>query len=248
MTTLETILIYVLLVSVLGLSGGILLLYKMKLAYRLSAYLVGFAAGVLLGAAFLDILPEVIELGVREEIFLYTLTGILSFFFMEKFLIWHHHHTHSEKEIHSFNYLIIFGDTLHNFVDGMILAAAFLVSFPLGFVTFLAILFHEIPQEIGDFGILLYGKMKRVKILVYNILSALVAVSGAIVTYFFVHSVEFLTTPLLAFAAGCFIYIATSDLIPETKKEFKLKKSILQITMLLIGIFVIWLVGIFVEH
>jgi zinc and cadmium transporter len=248
MVTLGTILIYVLFSSILGLSGGILLLYKRKFTYKISFYLVCFAAGTLLGAAFLDILPEALTIGNKETIFIYTLIGILSFFFIEKFLIWHHHHTYGAKEIHSLNYMIIFGDTLHNFIDGMIQAATFLVSLPLGIVTFLAVLFHEIPQEIGDFSLLLYGKMEKIKIILYNVLSALVALLGAVVAYFFVNSVQSLTTPLLAFAAGGFIYIAASDLIPETKKESRLKRSILQIILLVIGILAIWLTGkIFVE-
>lgn len=247
MISLISILGFVILSSFLGLIGGFLLLWNKKLAYKISLYLVSFAVGALLGVSFLDLLPESFKSGNEEVLFLSTLIGILSFFFIENFLIWHHHHL-SKSEFHSFNYLILFGDSIHNFIDGVLLALAFSTSFPLGITSFLAVVFHEIPQEIGDFSILLYGKMKRGKIILYNITTALTSVIGALVAYFYLSGVQNLIGIVLAFIAGSFIYISTSDLIPETRKEIKKGRVTFQIILIILGIFVIWLVGKFLKH
>lgn len=230
--------------SLLGLTGGLLLLRDMRIAHRLSFGLVAFAVGALLAAAFTDFLPEALENGDPEIIFAGVLAGILVFFFVEKFLIWHHHHTYGETERHSYNFLILFGDTLHNFIDGVILAAAFVVSPQIGIPAFIAIILHEIPQETGDFGVLLRGGMRRSRIIAFNVISALFSLAGAALAYFFVTAVEGVTMPLLAFAAGAFIYIAASDLIPETKRTTSMSKSLLQIALVLAGILVIWYTGV----
>lgn len=243
MVSLETILFYVVLSSFLGMSGGLLLLANKRLANELTRYFVGFAAGALLATSFLDLLPEALELGQNEFVLGYTLLGILSFFFIEESLIWHHHHTQEKEEVHSYTPLIIVGDTIHNFIDGIIIATTFAISPALGIPTFLSIVFHEVPQEIGDFGLLLHSKMRIGKIVFFNFLSASASILGAVITYFFLFQLEAFGPSLIAFAAGAFIYIALSDLIPETRKEKDLRKSLKQVVLLIFGILVMFGVG-----
>lgn len=232
------ILIFSFLGSVFCLIGGILLLWKEKWARKIALYLVSFAAGALLGAAFLHLLPEAIE-GGGVSIFFYVLIGLLAMFLVEKFLFWYHCHN-GKCKVHAFSYTILFGDGIHNFIDGIIIGVSFLVSIPLGIITALAVAFHEIPQEIGDFAVMLHGGMKRAKILVYNLLAALMTPLAAILAYIFSSSLEKAIIPLVAFAAGNFIYIASSDLIPEIHKETKKSKAIAQFFLLLLGILIIW--------
>jgi zinc and cadmium transporter len=162
------------------------------------------------------------------------MVGIVSFFALEKFLYWRHCH---EKECptHTFVYLNLVGDGIHNFIDGMVIAATFMIGFELGFATTLAVIFHEVPQEIGDFGVLVYGGLSRKKALIYNFISAVTAILGALATYFlaYLRSIEALLVP---FAAGGFIYIAATDLMPELHKKSHAGESIVQLFMILLGI------------
>jgi len=240
MNTLFYILGAVILVSILSLIGIVLLLIKKKLD-RLLIILVSFAVGGLLGDAFIHILPESMSLGTLA--FVYTVSGILVFFIIERFLSWHH--CHNECKEHTFTYLILIGDGVHNFIDGVIIAASFLTSIPIGIASTLAIIFHEIPQEFGDFAMLLYGKFSKLKALFYNFLSALTAILGAVLTYFFSMNIEGLVTALLPFAAGGFIYIAMSDMIPQLHKEEKLSNSFIQLISILVGIGIMFLLKIF---
>ncbi len=241
MVSFVYILFFVVVSSLLGLTGGVLLLLNKRLAYKISKYMMSFAAGALIGVAFLDLLPEaVVKIGF-ESASIFTLAGLVIFLIIE-IALWHHHHAYG-KETHSFSSLVILGDTLHNFIDGIILAVTFLVSAPLGIATFIAVILHEIPQEIGDFSVLLYAKMKRIRIVFYNILSALISVLGAALAYFVLQQSTSLIYFLVAFVAGGFIYISAADLIPETRKETKFKKSLVNILLLLLGITVIWYVG-----
>ena len=168
---------------------------------------------------------------------------MLVFFVIEQFLLWSHCH-HGKCEVHSFSYLILLGDSVHNFVDGVIIAASFLVSIPAGITTSLAIIFHEIPQEVGDFSVLLFGGLSRKRALVYNFLSALTAFAGAILAYYFRDVVALSNQYLLAFAAGGFIYIASADLLPELHKERVPVRSLAQFMSLLVGVLLIWGVGV----
>ena len=207
-------------------------------------FLVSFAAGTLLGVAFLDLLPEALEEGFKESVPIFILLGILSFFVLEKFLYWHHHHTgHEHEEVHGFTYLNIIGDGVHNFLDGAIIAISFMNNTALGIVTTIAIILHEIPQEIGDFAILIYGGFSRVKALIYNFLTALTAVVGALLAYFYSSLIQNSSTFLTAFAVGGFVYIASTDLIPEIQKEKELKKSFLQFVLMVLGVLLIYIVG-----
>lgn len=225
--------------SVFCLIGGIFLLWRQKLAKRIAIYLISFAAGALLGAAFLHMLPEAVD-AEGNKILIYVLIGILIMFLVEKFLLWYHCHIR-ECPVHGFTYTILIGDGVHNFIDGIIIGASFLVSIPLGVIAALAVAFHEIPQEIGDFGVLIHAGWKRKKVLFYNFLIALATPLAAVLTYFFSSFLNLALVPLIAFAAGTFIYIASSDLIPEIHKHYSPSKAILQSICLGSGILLIWL-------
>ena len=240
------ILIAVLLVSLVSILG-IFIFFRKNTLNRALFFMVSFAAGTLLGAAFLDLLPEVIEGGFNEFTPLLILIGILSFFILEKFLHWHHHHTEHEHETHAFTYLNLVGDGIHNFLDGAVIAASFMANISLGIATTIAIIAHEIPQEIADFSVLIYGGFSKMKALVYNFLTALTAMIGALLTYFFSSAIEGSHTYIAAFAIGGFVYISGTDLIPEIHKEKDAKKSTLQLAMLVLGIALIWFVGVVFE-
>ena len=237
------ILVAVFLVSAVSLLG-IFIFSKKEVLHGILFYLVSFAAGTLIGAALLDLLPEVIKDGFTETVSLAIVSGILAFFVLEKFLYWHHHHAgHEHHEVHTFTYLNIVGDGIHNFLDGAVIAISFMTNPALGIATTIAIIAHEIPQEIADFSILIYGGFTKTKALVYNFLTALTSVIGALIAYFFSSFVEGSHKYLAAFAIGGFLYIAGTDLIPEIHKEKNLKKSVIQFSMLGLGIFLIWAVG-----
>ncbi len=235
------ILAAVLVVSIVSLVGIITLSLKKGFLQKFLALTICFAAGAMLGATFFDLLPEALEYQIKDP-FLYVLIGIIFFFASERLIFWHHHHQ-GKKEIHSFTYMNLFGDALHNFVDGVVIAASFLHSMNLGLVTTLAIVFHEIPQEIGDFGILIYGGFTKFKALFFNFLTALTSVIGALASYFFFSAVNNFTPFLMLFAAGGFIYIAGTDLFPEIKKERDYKAGLKQLVAIIIGMYVIWWVS-----
>lgn len=233
MPVLLWILLAVSVVSLVSLLGALTLYLRRDLLERTLFFLISFAAGTLLGAAFLDLIPEALETGSHRGVFYPVITGIVTFFLLEKLLHWFHHH---DSGVHPFTYLNLVGDGVHNFIDGAIIATSFLVSVPLGLVTSLAVIAHEIPQEIGDFGILIYGGFSRKKALFYNFLSALSAFLGALLAYFFASAVEGFANFLAAFAAGGFIYIASADLIPELQKELGVRRSLYQLLAFLGGI------------
>lgn len=250
MDTLVYIIVFTLLGSLGALIGGVVLLSKEQFAIKISHFLASFAAGVLLGAAFVDLLPEALEyakeIGSEINVFLWVLAGILAFFLAERFIHWFHHHsTHNDKskleEEKSVVPLIIFGDTFHNFIDGVAIAATFMIDIKLGMVTTLAVAAHELPQEIGDFGLLLHKGLSRAKVLTANLFSALSALIGAILTYLIGESIEGLLPALLSLAAGFFIYIALSDLIPEIHGEDRKDVAFWETVLLILGVAVIWI-------
>lgn len=228
-------------VSLISLVGAFSLSVKGAGLKKLLFFTVSFAAGSMLGAAFLDLIPEAVEGELNGLIFVYVLAGIIIFFLLEKILHWTHCHD-EECSVHTFSYMSLFGDAIHNFIDGAIIATSFLTSISLGVATTLAIIFHEIPQEIGDFSILVYGGIKPRKALFYNYLCSLTAVAGALIGYFFNSQFVDINNFILAFAAGGFIYISCSDLIPELHQERNPKLSLQQIIFLFLGIGIIWLV------
>ncbi len=239
MHILVAILGSVFVVSAISLVGIFTLSLREKMLEKALFVLIAVAAGTLLGVAFLDLIPAAIEAGGTDAL-LYVLLGMMAFFVLERFIFWHHCHD-GKCDIHAFSYLNLVGDGVHNLLDGMVITAAYLVSIPLGFVTTVAIVLHEIPQEIGDFAILVYGGFDRKKALFYNFLSALAAFVGVALAYLF-SSAEGFFTFFLAFAAGGFIYIASADIMPELQKEIEFKKSLLQLMCLIGGIVLMWAV------
>jgi zinc and cadmium transporter len=214
------------------------LAFKKEILQKLLLFLVSFATGGLLGGAFLHLLPEAVDqLGTGWDFSLMTLAGILAFFILEKFIFWRHCHIPTSKQHpHPVAFMNLIGDGFHNLLDGVMIAASFMTDFSLGMATTLAVLVHEIPQEIGDFSVLVYGGFSKLKALFFNFASALVAVLGAILTLSLGTKFTNLVPLILPFTAGGFIYIASSDLIPELKKETNIKKSLLQLLGLLLGI------------
>jgi len=211
----------VLLVSLVSLIGAVTLMVRKYNIDHLLLYLVSFSVGALFGDVFIHIIPEVTEkAGFDAKIGVFFLSGIVLFFIVEKIVHWHHCHrtNHSGEHLHPMVYTNLIGDGMHNFLDGVIIASAFLVSVPIGVATTLAVLFHEIPQEIGDFGVLLYSGLTKSKALLFNLLSGLLAVFGVIFTLILADQIAGLDIILLCVAGGGFIYIAGSDLIPELHK------------------------------
>ena len=232
----------VFIVSVISLVGIITLSINVEKLRKLLIYLVSFAAGALLGDAFIHLLPEAAEEGFGVPVSLYVLFGIGISFLIEKVVHWHHFHYPLDKgHIHPFAIMNLVGDLVHNFIDGLIIAASYLVSIPVGIATTIAVILHEIPQEISDFGVLLLGGFTKARALFYNFLTALTAVLGAVVVLIIGSSVENITTFLVPFTAGSFIYIAGSDLIPELHKgEFDWKSSLMQFAAIVLGVLVMY--------
>ena len=215
---------------------------NIKKLRKVLIYLISFSAGALFGDAFIHLLPEAVqEYGFGLNISLYLLSGIVIFFFLEKVVQWHHCHGEivEENHVHSFAIMNLVGDGVHNFLDGVIIAASYIVSFPVGVATTIAVGLHEIPQEIGDFGVLLHGGFSKGKALMVNFASALVAVFGVVLVFLakdFVDKVELILVPI---AVGGFIYIAGSDLIPQLHSDSdNIGKSILQLVAFIAGILV----------
>lgn len=250
MTTLQYILVFTLLGSLVSLVGGVLLIFSKRLASRAAHLISAFAAGAFLGAVFFDLLPEAAETaGEDVNIFAWTFAGIIAFYLLERTIHWFHHHPKAEDHAHDATVpLIILGDTIHNFVDGIVIAATFMTDIRLGMVTTLAVAAHEIPQEIGDFGVLLQKGLSRGKTLVVNVLSAVAALVGAVLTYYVGGQIEGVLPIFLALTAGFFIYIATSDLIPEIHHNHAKNFAAVETLLLFAGAGVVWLAIELLEH
>jgi zinc and cadmium transporter len=204
---------------------------------KILLYFVSFSVGGMLGDAFIHLLPESIKLISGLSIAFYILLGLIVSFIVEKFIHWRHCHIPtSKKHPHPFAIMNLIGDAVHNFIDGLIIGASYLTSIQVGFATTLAVVFHEIPQEIGDFSVLIHGGFKRRKALFLNFVTALTAVAGTIISLIVGTYFQSLISFLLPFTIGNFIYIASSDLIPELHKETNPVKSFIQLIMLLFGI------------
>lgn len=245
MDTLFYILFLTFLGSIASLIGGVALLANRTIALKLSRPLTSFAAGALLGAAFFDLLPEAMQeaTDTKTDVFLWTLAGLLLFFFLERLIHWTHHHDedeHDPTEQRATVPLIIIGDTLHNFVDGIAIGATTLVSIPLGIVTTLAVAAHEIPQEMGDFGLLLHKGVSRKMVLLINALSAAVALIGALLAYAFGTAFQAYIPAALSLTAGFFIYIATSDILPEMHLEKRYRFALMESSLLIVGILFVY--------
>ena len=237
-------LISVFIVSLISFIGVFTLSFEINKLRKVLIYLISFSAGALLGDAFIHLLPEVVEKnGFGVNISLYVLLGIVIFFVLEKGIHWQHCHgpVLEKGHVHTFAYTNLVGDGLHNFLDGVIIAVSYFISLPVGIATTLAVILHEIPQEIGDFGVLLHAGFSRGKALMLNFGSALLAVLGAIVALIVGGNVPGVEKVLVPIAAGGFIYIAASDLIPELHKHSDgFRKNLLQLIAFLIGVGVMW--------
>jgi len=241
MIKLAYILVTTFAIALIAFVGIFALSLKEKLLNKILLFLVSLSAGALMGGAFLHLLPEAVEKSGDTEIFIFVLVGFILFFMMEKILHWRHCHK-GKCDVHTFHYMNLIGDSIHNFIDGLIMAASFVVSVPLGITTTIAIAAHEIPQEIGDFGVLIYGGFEKKKAIVLNFIVALTIVLGGVVGYFISKSIESAVVYLLPFAAGGFIYIAATDLVPEIKKELDIKRSMATIIVFICGILIMWIV------
>jgi len=213
---------------------------------KILLFLVSFSIGALLGGAIFHLIPESLEIsGIAITGFL-TILGFVLFLLIESFLHWHHCHD-GECKVHPVSHLILFGDGIHNFIDGLIIASSFIVSIPFGIITSLLIMGHELPQEIGDFGVLVYGGFKRKKALIYNFLAQLTSVIGGIIGYFFFETAH-VAHYLLPFAAGGFLYIAITDLVPEVFNEKSKGKRVHHSIFIIIGLLVLIGIKIIAGH
>lgn len=244
MSVLGWILISTFSVSLVSFVGVLTLFLKEKLLQEITLPLVSMSAGALLGGALLDMIPEAIEsMGNEEMLWIWVLIGFAMFFLLEQFIHWHHCHRTTSEHKEPVTYLVLVADGLHNFIDGLAIAGSFLVSPHVGIVAWFACTAHEIPQELGDFGILIHGGWKKSKALWFNFFSGLTMVLGGLIAYYFSASYD--VNFLLPFAAGNFIYIAASDLIPEVKHSEKIKTNLIHFTSFLLGIAIIYAVGLF---
>lgn len=230
----------VLAISLISLIGLATLSLKEGALRKMLFLLISLAAGALLGDAFIHLLPEAFAEADPTSVSIFALAGILSFLVIEKFLHWHHSHGESDEEeharIHPLGHLVIVSDSVHNFVDGIAIGAAFLVSPEIGIATTIAIALHEIPQEIGDFGLLLHSGFSRARALFMNFVSALTAFAGVGIAFWLAETHGALVPLVAAFAAGNFIYIALADLVPEIHKTRGASRGIAQFLVILAGL------------
>lgn len=244
------VIFFALIGSVVSLIGGVYLLVGRRGAEQLQKIATPFAAGALLAASFFDLLPEALETGNAHTILAWVLAGFLFFFVTERGLRWfHHHHEHVGGEDQANRSLIVIGDTAHNLLDGLAIGAAFLVSPATGVVTTLAIAAHEIPQEIGDFGLLLKKGMSKGRIFVVNLISALATVVGAALVFGFGDQLNLPVAELLAITAGFFIYIAAADIIPTIHRRGPTRTAnwetaVLICSTILVALTTLWIHGI----
>lgn len=228
----------VVVVSLISLIGVFALSFKEDVLKKYMFILISVAVGALLGDALIHLIPEALEESTNTVLTsVLVIGGILLFFIVEKFLHWHHHEDDCDtNHIHPVGKLILFSDGVHNFMDGIIIAASFMVSIPVGIATTLAVILHEIPQEVGDFAVLIHSGYSKKRALWLNFLSALSAIGGAVFLFVVGEFAQSLSLWFVPIAAGGFIYIAVADLIPELHKTKEVKHSIFQIIAVIIGV------------
>ncbi|MCD6371470.1 MAG: ZIP family metal transporter [Candidatus Aenigmarchaeota archaeon] len=229
---LNLILVSSTLISLIAFIGLFSLLIRKKSLEKIILGLVGLSAGTLMGGAFIHLLPEAME--TTENAGMWVIAGFTLFYLVEKFLQWHHCREHK----HTIGYINLIGDLIHNFTDGLILAATYITNVNLGIITTFIIALHEIPQEIGDFGVLVYSGFERKRALILNFLVALSVIVGGVIGYFGSMFIKDLAKLLVPIAAGGFVYISASDLIPEIRRETKIKKSLFIFLVFVLGILI----------
>lgn len=243
--TIAYIFVFTFIGSILSLVGGFVLLSKKIWRGETTVHLLAFAAGVMIATSFLDLLPEALKESASDpNIFLAALIGLVVFFFLERALISFHPHEKDnleEAKQESLVKLVLFGDGVHNFIDGFVIASSFFVSIELGIVTAIAVAAHEIPQEISDFTILLRSGMKASKAIVFNILSGLTALIGSVMAIFLAKVIEPYLGLVLAFTAGMFLYIAAAGLLPELQHLYLKDRKWHQAIFFLIGIVTVFI-------
>jgi len=233
------------------LAAALFLVLQESVRNRLLPHLVSFATGALLGAAFLGLLPHALSSVDSDDTHIIPMTvliGLLGFFVLEKLVLWRHCHAdHCEVHApdqrnhdHSTGAMILIGDGLHNFLDGILIAAAFLTDIHLGVVTSLAVTAHEIPQEVGDFAVLLHSGFSRGRAFLYNILTSLTTVIGGVLSWFALQQVQAVLPYVLAIAASSFIYIAVADLIPTLHRRVEATATLQQVLLIVAGILLIY--------
>ena len=227
-------------VSLVSFVGIIGLLLKEDLLNKILLLLISFSAGALIGGAFLHLIPEAVEKSPHGQAYLFVIVGFILFFILEKYLHWRHCHK-GKCDIHMFTYLNLIGDGVHNFIDGLIIGSAFVVNVNFGLATSFAIIMHEIPQEIGDFGVLVYGGMGKKRALFYNFLCAVTAILGTVIGYALAQASGIFLQLLMPLAAGGFIYIASCDLVPELHKQQDIRKASLAMAIFILGVALMYL-------
>ena len=236
-------LLSVVIVSLISLVGVMAISIKKNALNKMLILLVSLSAGVMIGDAFLHLIPEAAANGFTTQTALLILMGITFFFILEKFIHWKHCHLHPSHN-HKPSYVImnLVGDAVHNFIDGLLIAGSFLVDIRLGFATTFAVILHEIPQEIGDFGVLLHGGFSKGKAIFFNLVTAMFAILGAVVGLLLSSVIRFLPEYLIPLTAGGFIYIAASDLIPQIHqhKDKRISQSFLELLIFVLGILMMY--------
>ena len=236
-------LVSVLVVSLVSLIGVITLALNPKILKKTLGFLVAFSVGALIGDSFIHLLPEAIETGIYTRIFaVYIFAGILLFFCLEKFLRWRHcHDIACEEHPRHLGIINLVSDGVHNLIDGLLIGASFVVSIPLGIATTTAVILHEIPQELGDFGVLLHSGFTVKKALLFNFLSASLAIISTMIAFWIGARATLFIDFMIPFTIGGFIYIALSDLVPELHKETKPVQAIIDLGGISLGIAVMFL-------
>ncbi len=226
-----------------------------KTLHKLLTILIAYSAGTILGAALFDLLPEAVELVDEALVYPIIAFGFVFFLLLERTIYWYHGHGHEhefereeEEETKSFAYLNLIGDFIHNFIDGMIIAASFVNSVTVGVAATIAVIFHELPQEMGDYGILVYAGMERRRALLLNTAAAMSVIAGGLFGSFFLNTVENLEGYMVAFSAGAFLFLSASELIPEMQEERDRGKALIQLVVLILGMATIYMLGVFFNH
>jgi zinc and cadmium transporter len=219
----------------------VILYWKEKILNDILLLLVSLSAGAMIGGGFLHLLPEAVEGGQVESVFLFVIIGFIIFYITEKVLHCQQSYKNGE-DAHTFHYMTIIGSAIHIFIDGIIIAASFVISTRIGVITFLMVISHEIPKKVGEFAVLVYGGFKKKKALIINFVSSLPIIIGGIVGFIISMSAELATSILLPIAAGGFIYIGAADLLPEVRKDGDIRQSILVFEFFILGILIMWLV------